>query len=185
MKCLEKDRTRRYETANGLAADLKRHLSNEAVVARPPTPLYRFQKMVRRNKLAFAAAGAVMAALLVGLFLASWQAIRANNAEHTTRRNAYAAEINVAFHASPKTIWAAPANCLTASGPSPAKKTCAVSSGVIFGGFVRVMNSRRFAMKEQRRQPFHPMANCSFTRAQNYRARGCLAEGGCHAARFG
>ena len=99
MKCLEKDRTRRYETANGLAADLKRHLSNEAVVARPPTPLYRFQKMVRRNKLAFAAAGAVMAALLVGLFLASWQALRANNAEHTTRRNAYAAEINVAFHA--------------------------------------------------------------------------------------
>jgi DNA-binding NarL/FixJ family response regulator len=41
MKALEKDRTRRYETANGLAADLKRHLSNEAVVARPPTPLYR------------------------------------------------------------------------------------------------------------------------------------------------
>ena len=57
MKCLEKDRTRRYETANGLAADLKRHLSNEPVVARPPSASYRFQKLVRRNKLAFAAAG--------------------------------------------------------------------------------------------------------------------------------
>jgi hypothetical protein len=44
MKCLEKDRQRRYETANGLAADLKRHLSNEPVVARPPSTAYRFQK---------------------------------------------------------------------------------------------------------------------------------------------
>ena len=70
MKCLEKDRTRRYETANGLAADLKRHLSNEPVVARPPSASYRFQKLVRRNKLAFAAAGAVMAALVLGLAVA-------------------------------------------------------------------------------------------------------------------
>ena len=44
MKCLEKDRTRRYETANGLAADLKRHLNNEPVVARPPSAAYRLQK---------------------------------------------------------------------------------------------------------------------------------------------
>ena len=44
MKCLEKDRARRYETANGLAADLKRHLNNEPVVARPPSAAYRFQK---------------------------------------------------------------------------------------------------------------------------------------------
>ena len=50
MKCLEKDRTRRYETANGLAADLKRHLNNEPVVARPPSTAYRLQKAWRRNK---------------------------------------------------------------------------------------------------------------------------------------
>ena len=66
MKALEKDRTRRYETANGLAADLKRHLSNETVVARPPSSAYRFQKLVRRNKLAFAAGVAIAAALLLG-----------------------------------------------------------------------------------------------------------------------
>src|SRR5712672_463585 len=54
MKCLEKDRTRRYETANGLASDLQRHLSSEAVLARPPSAAYRFQKLVRRNKLAVA-----------------------------------------------------------------------------------------------------------------------------------
>ena len=47
MKCLEKDRTRRYETANGLAADLKRHLNNEPVVARPPSAAYKFQKAWR------------------------------------------------------------------------------------------------------------------------------------------
>src|SRR5205823_9620585 len=51
MKCLEKDRARRYETVNGLAADLKRHLNNEPVVARPPSAAYWFQKLVRRNKL--------------------------------------------------------------------------------------------------------------------------------------
>ncbi len=51
MKCLEKDRTRRYETASGLAADLKRHLDNEPVLARPPSTGYRFQKAFRRNKL--------------------------------------------------------------------------------------------------------------------------------------
>src|SRR4051812_19857298 len=59
MKCLEKDRTRRYDTANGLAADLKRHLANEPVVARPPRAAYRFQKAWQRNKLALTAAAAV------------------------------------------------------------------------------------------------------------------------------
>jgi WD40 repeat protein/serine/threonine protein kinase len=71
MKALEKDRARRYETANGLAADLKRHLSNEPVIARPPTASYRLQKMVRRNKLMFAAGIAVATALVVGLGLAA------------------------------------------------------------------------------------------------------------------
>ena len=67
MKCLEKDRQRRYDTANGLAADLKRHLDNEPVTARPPSVAYRFQKALRRNKLAFGAGAAVVVALVVGL----------------------------------------------------------------------------------------------------------------------
>jgi eukaryotic-like serine/threonine-protein kinase len=73
MKCLEKDRTRRYETVNGLATDIRKHLDNEPVVACPPSATYRFQKMVRRNKLAFTAAGAVTAALLIGLGIAASQ----------------------------------------------------------------------------------------------------------------
>jgi hypothetical protein len=81
MKCLEKDRARRFETANGLAADLKRHLENEPVLARPPGKAYRFQKMVRRNQLACVAAAAVAMALLLGAAASLWQARRAIHAE--------------------------------------------------------------------------------------------------------
>src|SRR5690349_21339281 len=56
MKALEKDRTRRYDTANSLATDIRHHIDNEPVVARPPSGFYRFQKLVRRNKLVFTAA---------------------------------------------------------------------------------------------------------------------------------
>ena len=66
MKALEKDRTRRYETANGLAMDIERHLNNEPVMARPPSTLYRFQKLVRRNKGVFAAVAVVAAVLVLG-----------------------------------------------------------------------------------------------------------------------
>ena len=92
MKCLEKDRTRRYETANGLAADLKRHLDNEPVVARPPSRLYRFQKLLRRNKLAFAAAGVISTVLVLGVVVSSWQALRATRAERAQSLMRYQAE---------------------------------------------------------------------------------------------
>ena len=81
MKCLEKDRNRRYETANGVAMDIQRHLNNEPVAARPASAGYRFQKLVRRNKLAFTAAAAVLLALLGGIGASAWQAIRATRAE--------------------------------------------------------------------------------------------------------
>jgi WD40 repeat protein/serine/threonine protein kinase len=80
MKCLEKDRTRRYETANGLALDLERHLLDEPVVARPPSVAYRFRKMARRNKLAFAAGTAVATAVLVGLAVSTFLFIQERRA---------------------------------------------------------------------------------------------------------
>jgi eukaryotic-like serine/threonine-protein kinase len=80
MKCLEKDRTRRYATANGLAADVKRYLTNEPIVARPPSTLYRVKKLVRRNKVAFAAAASVAAALVLGVVASAWQAVCATRA---------------------------------------------------------------------------------------------------------
>jgi eukaryotic-like serine/threonine-protein kinase len=81
MKCLEKDRSRRYETANGLAADLKRHLDNEPVIARPPSVAYKFQKAFRRNKLVFSAGTAVLLALLGGLGISLWQYAGKSRAE--------------------------------------------------------------------------------------------------------
>jgi len=95
MKCLEKDRTRRYETANGLAMDLKRHLNNEPVLARPPSKVYEFQKTFRRHKVGFIATGSVILALAVGVALTAWQAVvatRAKGQEAFQRKKAEANE---------------------------------------------------------------------------------------------
>jgi len=87
MKCLEKDRTRRYDTATGLALDLKRHLDNEPVVARPPSTAYRLQKAIRRHKVAFAAIAAVSFALSFGVTFSTGQAIRATRAERAKQKS--------------------------------------------------------------------------------------------------
>ena len=72
IRALEKDRSRRYETANGLAMDVQRFLSNEPVTARPPSRLYRLQKLVRRNKATFIGGAMVALALIIGLAAATW-----------------------------------------------------------------------------------------------------------------
>jgi tetratricopeptide (TPR) repeat protein len=86
MKCLEKDRARRYETASGLAADIQRHMGNEPVVARPPSAAYRFSKLARRNKVVFAAGSTVVVVLVAGVLVSAWQAVRATNAEREQNR---------------------------------------------------------------------------------------------------
>jgi serine/threonine protein kinase/tetratricopeptide (TPR) repeat protein len=80
MKCLEKDRTRRYDTALSFANDVERFLHDEPVSARPPTAAYRLQKMMRRNKIAFAAAGAVALAIFLGLLVSTWMYFRERRA---------------------------------------------------------------------------------------------------------
>ena len=82
MKCLEKDRTRRYATASDLAMDLQRYLDGEPVLARPPSSLYRCQKFVRRHRGVLAAAAGIAVTLLVGASISAWQAVRATTAEH-------------------------------------------------------------------------------------------------------
>jgi serine/threonine protein kinase len=72
MMALEKDRRRRYQTANGLAMDIERYLANEPIIARSPSRFYRLQKLVRRNRVVFAAAGAVTVALVIGLGASTW-----------------------------------------------------------------------------------------------------------------
>src|SRR5207302_926954 len=80
MKALEKDRTRRYETANGLARDIQRYLADEVVEARPPSTGYWLRKLVRRHKGQVIAAGLVLFALLVGILGTTWGLFRAANA---------------------------------------------------------------------------------------------------------
>ena len=86
MKALEKDRTRRFESASGLALDVQRFLKNEPIEARPPSGLYRFQKLVRRNKTAFAAAAAIVAALVLGLGLSLYLFVQERHALRSERQ---------------------------------------------------------------------------------------------------
>jgi len=88
MKALEKDRTRRYDTANGLAAEVARYLNDEPVLARPPSKIYRFHKLARRNKAAFAATAVVFLALLGGLGVSTWMFAK----ERAAHQRAIAAE---------------------------------------------------------------------------------------------
>jgi serine/threonine protein kinase len=97
MKCLEKDRTRRYETANGLAADVRRHKNDEPVVARPPSAAYRLRKALRRHRMAFTAAAAVAGALVLGLGASLWQAVRATRAETLASKRLAESEAISAF----------------------------------------------------------------------------------------
>ena len=92
MKALEKDRARRYETANGLARDVQRFLNNEPVVARPPSKLYEFQKTVRRHKFGFAAGAIVASALFAGILVSSWYAVRSARAERVAENERRQAE---------------------------------------------------------------------------------------------
>jgi len=98
LKCLEKDRTRRYATANGLAMDIERYLHEEAVLARPPSQLYRLQKLVRRNRMVFLFGAATAAALLLGSIISTWLLIK----EAQLRREAESREriTRIAFLAS-------------------------------------------------------------------------------------
>jgi serine/threonine protein kinase len=91
LKCLEKDRTRRYETANGLAMDIQHYLHEEAVLARPPSQLYRLQKLVRRNRMVFLSGAAAAMALLLGTIISTIMFVKereASNSEARLRREA-------------------------------------------------------------------------------------------------
>src|SRR5262249_55624268 len=77
MRAMEKDRTRRYETASAMAADIQRHLANEPVSAGPPSAAYRLRKFTRRHRGTLIAAGGVFAALVLGLGLALYGLVQA------------------------------------------------------------------------------------------------------------
>jgi serine/threonine protein kinase/Tfp pilus assembly protein PilF len=81
MRALEKDRNRRYETANSLAADVRHYLDDEPVQACPPSAWYRLSKLARRNRVALVTTALVATALVLGTAVSTWQAVRARRAE--------------------------------------------------------------------------------------------------------
>ena len=98
MKCLEKERDRRYETANGLARDIQRYLADEVVEARPPSAGYRLRKFASRHRGQVAAAGLVMLSLVLGMVGTTWgmiRAARANTALAAANANLTAANTKV------------------------------------------------------------------------------------------
>jgi eukaryotic-like serine/threonine-protein kinase len=85
MKSLEKERDRRYESANGLAHDVERFLSHEPVMAGPPSRWYRVRKFVRRNRLAVTAAGTIIICLIGGVIGTSYGLLRVPSASSWTK----------------------------------------------------------------------------------------------------
>ncbi len=107
MKALEKDRTRRYETANSFAMDLQRHLADEPVEACPPSRTYRMRKFVRRHKGPVYAGSALLVALVAGMIGTTWGLVRATRAEMdavrlATQKQAEAAQKELALAAVQK-----------------------------------------------------------------------------------
>jgi serine/threonine protein kinase/tetratricopeptide (TPR) repeat protein len=87
MKALEKDRNRRYETANGFALDIQRYLADEPVAACPPSAIYRFRKFARRNKGTLTTAILLATMLVAGTVVSSWQAVVAKRERENAEAN--------------------------------------------------------------------------------------------------
>src|SRR5262249_10545477 len=105
MKTLEKDRNRRYETANGLARDVERYLDDEPVQACPPSAWYRLRKFLRRHKAPMLAVGLSVLALVGGIVGTTWQAVRATEAEGQAREAlGQATEANLAERESRRKV---------------------------------------------------------------------------------
>ena len=94
LKCLEKDRGRRYQAASGLARDLEHYLADEPVEACPPTAGYRLRKFARKHRTALVTAAAFAILLVAGMVVSTWQAIRATVAEQAARSSARAAGLS-------------------------------------------------------------------------------------------
>ena len=107
MMALEKDRSRRYETANGFAKDIERYLSDQPVLARPPTTAYKLRKFLKKHRSSVIAAGTILSLLVFGLAgtLAGWREAKsqtqlARDAESATKKKVLELEKLTEFQAS-------------------------------------------------------------------------------------
>jgi len=103
LKAIEKDRRRRYETANGLVLDIRRYLNQEPVLAAPPSRIYQLTKYLRKHRVAVTVVACVAGLLVLGSIVSIWQALRATRAQNAARlaedqarQNAYSAQMLLA-----------------------------------------------------------------------------------------
>ena len=101
LKALEKERSRRYETVNGLVLDLQRYLAGEPVEAAPPSRTYRIGKFVRKHRPWIAAAAAFALVLIAGIAVSTWMAVRATRAEQESRAINDFLQVDVLGQANP------------------------------------------------------------------------------------
>jgi WD40 repeat protein/serine/threonine protein kinase len=92
MKAIDKDRARRYQTANGLAQDIERFLADKTVNARPPTAAYQFRKFARRHKVMLRVGAGIVTVLLAASIVSTWLAVRATKAEQRAKDQSRLAE---------------------------------------------------------------------------------------------
>ncbi|MBN2313391.1 MAG: protein kinase [Sedimentisphaerales bacterium] len=86
LKAMDKDRTRRYQTAHAFAEDIQRYLDQEPVLAGPPSTLYKVQKFVKRNRTLFISTAAIVAILILATVISLWQMVCANRAAERERK---------------------------------------------------------------------------------------------------
>jgi eukaryotic-like serine/threonine-protein kinase len=107
MKALEKDRTRRYESAGGMARDIKRHVDGDPVEAGPPSSFYRLNTFARKHKIALTTAAAFVTLLVLAAIISAGQAVRATRAEVRSSANLKLAQAGEASARKSESEWEA------------------------------------------------------------------------------
>jgi eukaryotic-like serine/threonine-protein kinase len=140
LKAMEKDRTRRYDTPNGLAADVERYLRHEVVVARPPSAAYRLGKFVRRNRVPVAAAAVAALSLAAGAGAAATGMVRAQ--QEQARAEAAALEARLAAETS-ENVVAFMVDLFGVVDPSEARGSTITAREVLDRGATRIRTELR------------------------------------------
>ena len=169
LKALEKDRARRYETANGLARDIERYLADEVVEARPPTSGYRLRKFVRRHKGQVIAAGLVLLALLAGIGGTTFGLVRAERQREIAQRQKDAPRRGRDWRASGSSRSRPRKTRLTRRSGSPKRcvTSCKTSSWARPTRKTRPMRCSRQAGRRRRRSSIRRSASCWTARRSN------------------
>jgi serine/threonine protein kinase len=128
LMAMDKDRTRRYDTANGLSLDVARHLANEPVLARPPSTRYRLSKFAQRHRAGMAASGIAIAAIVMGGAAATMGFVRARRAQAAAERAAETVEKTQDFFTA----------LFTANDPSEARGNTNTAREILDRGAVRI-----------------------------------------------